>query len=204
MRDLRYYGIGIVILAAGRSTRLGTAKQLLLYKGDTLLNNAIKTACEINEESTIVILPAGRLAKLLEKDIKARTRYNFQYKDGIASSIRCGVKCLNYGRLPIQRIILMTCDQPHVDAAHLAALIAKQEKTGAKIVASLYEGRKGIPALFHRKLFPELISLKGDTGAKHIIEKYEADTAVVPFPLGAIDIDTEEAYQALITATPGK
>lgn len=204
MRNLRYYGIGIVILAAGRSSRLGTPKQLLLYKGDTLLNNAIKTACEINEESTVVVLAAGRQAKLLEKDINVRTQYNFQYKDGIASSIRCGVKYLKYSRRPIQYIILMTCDQPHVDVAHLSALIAKQEETGAKIVASLYEGRKGIPALFERKLFPELLSLEGDTGAKHIIEKYEADTAVVPFPLGAIDIDTEEAYQALITATPGK
>ncbi len=200
MSEHRNYGI--VILAAGSSTRLGTPKQLLLYKGDTLLNNAIKTACEINEESTVVILAAGRQAKLLEKDINVRTQYNFQYKDGIASSIRCGVKYLKYDRRPVQYIILMTCDQPHVDAAHLAALIAKQKETGANIVASLYEGRKGIPALFSRKLFPELLSLTGDTGARHIIEKHNA--SLVPFPLGAIDIDTEEAYQALITATPGK
>lgn len=204
MKDLPYYGIGIVILAAGRSTRLGTPKQLLLYKGDTLLNNAIKTACAINEASTVVILPAGKRAERLEKDINVRTQYNFQYKDGIASSIRCGVKYLKYDRRPVQHIILMTCDQPHVDAAHLSALIAKQRETGAKIVASYYEGRKGVPALFSRKLFPELIALTGDTGAKHIIEKYEAETAIVPFPLGAIDIDTEEAYQALITATPDK
>ena len=186
---------GIVILAAGTSRRLGTPKQFLLYNGDTLLNNAIKTATQVNAGAMVVILGAETAT------LNVPVVHNPEYKEGMASSIRHGVQ---YMRERVENIILMVCDQPHVDAAHLSALIAKHKATGAKIVASYYEDRKGVPALFDQTLFTELLSLSGDTGAKGIIERYVADTAVVPFPLGAIDIDTEEAYQALITAAPGK
>jgi len=185
---------GIVILAAGTSRRLGSPKQFLLYKGDTLLNNAVKTASQVNTGAVAVVLGAER------PTLNVPAIHNPQYAEGMASSIRCGVQ---YMMEQVENIILMVCDQPHVDAAHLLNVIATHKATGAKIVASYYEDRKGVPALFDQTLFPELLSLSGDTGARHIIEKYAADIAAVPFPPGAIDIDTEEAYQALITARPG-
>lgn len=193
---------GIVILAAGTSTRLGIPKQLLQYKGDSLLNNAIKTAIQAETSAIVVVL--GAEAEILQKGIKVATIRNSRFQEGMASSIRSGVQYMMDFEIPIDHIILMVCDQPHVDAAHISALIAKHQATGAKIVASFYEDRKGVPALFDQTLFQELLSLTGDMGARGIIEKHNADTAVVPFPLGAIDIDTDEAYQALITATPDK
>lgn len=200
MKELSKYGI--VILAAGTSRRLGIPKQLLQFRGDSLLNNAIKTASQVKANAVVVVL--GAEAEILQRGIKAATIHNPQFQEGMASSIRCGVQYMMDFEVPIDHIILMVCDQPHVDAAHILALIAKHQATGAKIVASFYEDRKGVPALFDQTLFPELLSLTGDMGARRIIEKYDADTAVVPFPLGAIDIDTDEAYQALITATPDK
>jgi molybdenum cofactor cytidylyltransferase len=70
--------------------------------------------------------------------------------------------------------------------------------SGCPIVTSFYEGRKGVPAYFHKELFSELLQLKGDRGARDIIMKHGNESASVPFPLGAIDIDTPEEYEALI------
>lgn len=180
---------GIVILAAGTSGRLGMPKQLLIYKGDTLLNNAIKAANEAKPAAIVVVLGAEEITGL-----KAPTVLNPQFSEGMASSIRCGVQ---YMMDKADHIILMVCDQPHADAAHISLLIKKQQATGAKIVASFYADRKGVPALFDKTIFPELLALTGDVGARHIIEKYDA--VVVPFPLGVVDIDTDEAYQSFLS-----
>ncbi|AWO02086.1 hypothetical protein DLD77_10455 [Chitinophaga alhagiae] len=184
---------GIVILAAGASTRLGRPKQLLPYKGDTLLNRAIKAAAGVHAAAVAVVL--GAEAELIQSGVTVPVVVNPQYEEGMASSIRCGIQyMITQGA---ERVILMVCDQPHVDAAHLSALLAQQEATGAKIAASYYEGRSGVPALFDKSLFPELLALEGDVGARHVIEKHAAGTVVVPFPAGAVDIDTEQAWQAL-------
>lgn len=183
-----------IILAAGTSSRLGTPKQLLQFNGDSLLNNAIKAAKQANATETVVVL--GAAAEVLKDEIKDKdvtVLLNTQFTEGMASSIRCG---LQYLKDKTDHILLMVCDQPHVNAAHISTLIKKQQVTGAKIVASFYADRKGVPALFDKTIFPELLALHGDTGAKHIIEKY-ADAAVVPFSEGAVDIDTEEAYRDL-------
>lgn len=178
---------GIVILAAGTSARLGMPKQLLPYNGDTLLNHAIKAANATDNAAVVVVLGAERITGL-----EAPTILNPEFSEGMASSIRYGVQ---YMMDKADHIILMVCDQPHVDAAHILSLIEKQKTTGAAIVASYYADRKGVPALFDKSIFPELLALTGDVGARHIIEKHDA--AVVPFPLGVIDIDTDEAYRAL-------
>src|SRR5690606_40376573 len=73
-----------------------------------------------------------------------------------------------------------------------------QQLSGARIVASHYADRKGVPAVFHSSLFPQLLNLKGDTGAKHIIEALEDEVLVVSFPQGAVDVDTEEAYGQIL------
>lgn len=193
----QYPSYGIVILAAGTSSRLGIPKQLLPYKGDSLLNNAIKTAQQVTPSAMVVVL--GAEAESLRKDLDVPTILNPEFREGMASSIRCGIQyMIGHPAEKIENIMLMVCDQPHVDAAHISALIEKQQATGAKIVASFYADRKGVPALFNKAVFQELLALTGDVGARRIIEKYDADTVVVPFPAGVIDIDTDEAYRALI------
>lgn len=193
----QYPSYGLVILAAGASSRLGTPKQLLQYKGDSLLNNAIKAAQRVTPSAMVVVL--GAEAESLKKDLDVPTVLNPEFRDGMASSIRCGVQyMIDHPAEKIENIMLMVCDQPHVDAVHISALIEKQQATGAKIVASFYADRKGVPAIFNKAVFRELLALTGDMGARRIIEKYDADTVVVPFPAGVIDIDTDEAYRALV------
>jgi molybdenum cofactor cytidylyltransferase len=99
--------------------------------------------------------------------------------EGMASSIRAGVARAGAE----SRILITLCDQPRVTAAHLRALIAMD----APIVASGYAGIAGVPAVFAPALIPELLALRGDVGARAVIERHGAH--VIPFEDAAFDVD---------------
>jgi molybdenum cofactor cytidylyltransferase len=189
----------IIILAAGESTRMGRPKQLLPYNGKSLLEHAVDTANDSIAEPVIVVLGAN--ADLLEKEIddkKVHIAINNEWKEGMASSVRCGIKTLEHIAPSTDATVIMVCDQPFVSSVLLDHLISMQKNSGKLIVTSQYEDAIGPPALFHRTIFPELLQLKGDTGAKKIIEQRMNEVATVPFAEGAIDIDTEEQYRAIL------
>lgn len=189
---------GVLLLAAGESKRMGTPKQQLRYQERTLLQHAVSAALEAGVGSTTVVLgsEAAATAKQLA-DISVDTVVNNDYAEGMATSLVCGVRHVMTHHPHVAHLIVMLCDQPYVDAAHLRALINQQRLTAAPITASYYEGRKGVPALFHQSVFPLLLALNGDTGAKHVIESFGDEVAIVPFPLGAVDVDTRDAYNKL-------
>jgi molybdenum cofactor cytidylyltransferase len=91
----------------------------------------------------------------------------------------------------------MVCDQPYVSSELINDLIAKQKETGKTIVACNYGETFGPPALFHKSLFHELMHLKGDVGARKIIQHHSNEVATILFTKGNIDIDTKEDYNAL-------
>jgi molybdenum cofactor cytidylyltransferase len=188
----------VIILAAGQSSRLGQPKQLLKYQSKTLLQHAINTAKQSSAKSTIVVLGSGVEQILNTIDTNGlHIIKNDDWQSGIASSISYGVKSLqNIDPMP-DAVILMTCDQPFVSSDLLNELIAKQKETGKLIIASQYDGTIGIPALFHKSLFEQLTALKGDSGAKKLMEQNRDDVTTVPFPKGGIDIDTLDDYEAL-------
>jgi molybdenum cofactor cytidylyltransferase len=92
----------------------------------------------------------------------------------------------------------MVCDQPFASASLLNDLIAAHEETLKGIIASGYNNTLGTPVLFNKKYFDDLLKLQGAEGAKKIIMKYADDVATVPFPMGAVDIDTIEDYDSLL------
>ncbi|WP_373398503.1 nucleotidyltransferase family protein [Algoriphagus halophilus] len=92
---------------------------------------------------------------------------------------------------PVDQVIIMLCDQPFVDAKLINKLIATQAKTGKGIIASGYSKTFGVPILFGKAYFEELMSLTGDEGAKKIAAVHEDDLEIVPFPKGKTDVDTE-------------
>lgn len=190
---------GIIILAAGSSKRLGMPKQQLIYNGDTLLRNAVKAALEIGTGATVIVTSSKEIDTLSQlNDLDADTVLNEESNEGMSSSIRAGVQFLQQQPF-IRHILIMVCDQPYVDAAHLRRLIDQQQISNAPATASLYAGRKGVPAIFHESLFADLVSLKGDTGAKYLIEQLEEKVATVSFPKGAIDIDIATTYEELVS-----
>ncbi len=188
----------IIILAAGSSRRLGRPKQLLPYNGKSLLEHSVDTANDTDVNPVIVVLGAN--AAQLEKEIDGKKVHiieNKEWKEGMASSIRWGINTVIHIAPSTDAAILMVCDQPYVSAFLLNELIAAQKNTGKLIVTSQYENAFGPPALFYKTIFPELLELKGDEGARKIVEQHSNDIATVLFTQGNIDIDTEADYKAL-------
>lgn len=182
---------GIIILAAGASSRLGQPKQLLPYVDNTLLHHSIQVAIDSMADTVIVVL--GAHAEQIEKEIDSHLTsivVNHNWQEGMASSIKCGINALIETIPQTESAILMLCDQPHVTTTLLNNLITTHHKTGKAIVASSYNNTAGAPALFHKSIFPELLQLNGDVGARAIIKQRSNDVEVIEFPKGNIDIDT--------------
>lgn len=189
----------VIILAAGSSSRLGRPKQLLPYNGKSLLEHAVDTANDSIAEPVIVVLGAN--AEILEKEIiekKVHIEENKEWQEGMASSVRYGITALMRIAPAADAAIIMVCDQPFVSPELLNELIAHQKSTGKLIVTSQYENAVGPPALFYKTIFPELLKLKGDAGARKIIEQRKGDIATVSFMKGSIDIDTEADYKTIL------
>jgi len=191
----------IVLLAAGSSSRLGKPKQLLLCREHTLLQHSIQTALASLAKRVIVVLGAN--ADIIEKGItKENDRLvcitNDQWQEGLASSIRCGLQYLLRQMPEPQNVMFMVCDQPYINTELLDKLVTLQRQTGHSIVASKYAETTGIPAIFSRDLFPELLQLTGDRGARKLIHQQKEDVATVAFPMGDIDIDTMADYESLL------
>ena len=187
---------GIIILAAGSSSRLGKPKQNLVYKSQTLLQRAITTAAASVCKPVIVVLGANEevIKPTIENDT-INIIHNPDWQEGMASSIRLGINALQKIEPKAGSVILTLCDQPFVDTALLDELVKKKSAKG--IVASGYNDTIGAPVLFDAVYFDELLLLKGQEGAKKLLLKYPDEVVTVPFPLGGIDVDTVEDYEKL-------
>jgi len=188
----------IVILAAGTSSRLGSPKQLLFYNGKNLLLHAVDVALETGCQSVFIVL--GAHMELLRNELKEKPLFileNDGWQEGLASSIRCGLENVTKTMQGTDHIIFMLCDQPFVSSSLLLKLIEKRNETGMPVVASSYGDCLGTPALFYKNLFPALMELKGDKGARNIISNNPGKVAVVQFPGGIYDIDTVADYELL-------
>lgn len=163
----------------------------------SLIQHSAEVALAITEK---VIVVTGAYANEVSEELigfPVRLVYNHQYESGIASSICSGVcELINY-HPQIENIILLVCDQPHISVNFLQQLIDKRQETKKPIVACAYQQTIGTPALFHKNYFPSLLELKADVGAKKIMQKHPEDVATIDFPLGFIDIDTEEDFNNL-------
>jgi molybdenum cofactor cytidylyltransferase len=167
-----------VVLAAGGSTRLGQPKQLVVIGGETLLERAVRAAREAGCERIVVVLGAAAEEIRERCDLgDAVVIVNEQWTQGMASSVRAGVAKVE----DADGVILMTCDQPAVTAQHLRALIACGE-----VMASSYAGRRGVPAYFPARLFPALLNLTGDAGARELLR----GAAAAELANGELDVDT--------------
>jgi molybdenum cofactor cytidylyltransferase len=189
--------IGIIILAAGSSSRFGDVKQLSFYQDKTFIRYAVSIAKEV-EKNVIVVLGANaeKVKKEIE-DIDVFTVFNKDWEEGISSSIRLGLSALLKSQPNAEAAIFMVCDQPFVSSSLLNKLVTKHEETKKQIIASAYQGTIGTPVLFGKTFFSALLVLKGEIGAKKIIVQNMDSTVTISFPLGYVDIDTKEDYEDL-------
>jgi molybdenum cofactor cytidylyltransferase len=198
--------VAAVVLAAGGSTRFGKPKQFALFEGETFIRRVVAAAMEAGCAPVVVV--TGDDSAQITSELTRFTvtiAMNPHWQSGLGSSIAVGIRHAMNLAPDVDAVALLTCDQPFVTAAVLTRLIQLRLTSGKPIIASAYAETIGIPALFDRSCFRDLLRLKGDSGAKGIILTRPHDVASFDFPAGHIDIDTAADYAKLdqaLTAHP--
>jgi len=190
---------GIIILAAGNSSRMGKPKQFLNYQGKTFLETVSDEAVKTSYRPIIVVLGAYA-EEILKKHQNPEISYrmNNNWESGMSSSIYAGLSALLEQHQHIDNVIIAVADQVFITSIIFEQLLVQHQLTHKNIVASQYAQTIGTPVLFHKHYFPELLALSGNDGAKSMLKKYKEDAAAIEFELGHIDIDTETDYHHLI------
>ena len=190
--------IAIIILAAGASTRMGTPKQLLPYRGYTLLHHTLESAVASVCNPVVVVLGANAQRIAAEVNLSSvMVVENPDWHLGMGSSIGRGMIAIANCSETIDAAVITVCDQPFLSAEIINHLVAAYHATKKPIVACQYADTLGVPVLFKHTFFSELATLTETVGAKKIIHKYDQQIFKIPFSLGVIDIDTPMDYQQL-------
>ena len=186
----------ILILAAGNSSRLGSPKQLIEFEGQTLIERITETALSISGEVLIVLGGNSELIlpKLERFNNVISTIYNPDWKEGMGTSIHIGVEKLAENS---DLIIILLSDQPFISKVLLQNMLQIYAKTQNSIVSCVYSNTLGVPILFDKSVFPELLKLNGDKGAKSFLHLYKDRISTIDFPEGIVDIDTLEDVENL-------
>lgn len=196
-------GVGIIVLAAGGSTRMGRPKQLLKYNGKTLLGLAIEAALGSVCRPVIVVIGANAQAmQAVIGETGARAICNPGWEEGMASSIRLGLAEMQRETAGEATAVVFTlCDQPFVTSATINRLvdcnIARAPLLAACEFDSDGEITRGVPALFSRALFGELLEVTGAEGAKVVINRHAAEAEFIHAPEAVFDVDTPDDYLSL-------
>jgi molybdenum cofactor cytidylyltransferase len=191
--------VGVVVLAAGSSSRLGQPKQLIKYKGKPLLQNILDHSQVLSFKSKVLIL--GAYAEEINENIDTgefKVIINEQWEEGIASSIREGVRSSWEINPNLENILFLLSDQPFVTSALIKELLDTHKKEGKTITGCRYDKTVGVPVIFNKNMFQELCHLNGDRGAKVLIRKYPDKVAAVSFDLGSVDVDEPDDYTKLL------
>jgi molybdenum cofactor cytidylyltransferase len=194
-------GWGAVVLAAGASRRLGSPKQLLSWHGEPLVRRAARCATDAGLWPVVVVLGArADEVRAVLAGMPVATITNPAFAEGLGGSIRLGLHRMRVCAPEVKGAVFLACDQPLVEPTHLIALVEAARAAGRPIAASSYGGALGVPALFAASMFPELLKLPGDAGARRVIAREPARVAAVAFPGGEIDVDTPDDWKRALSS----
>src|SRR4051794_26263341 len=190
--------VAAVILAAGAATRMGKLKQLLPYRGRTLVQHAVDQALQAQFHPVVVVVGAEsaavRSAIASQKSVVVENSY---WRSGMGSSISAGVSWLQREQTEAAAIAILLADQPLVTAEHLTEMRSRLHQVAADAVAAEYSGTLGVPALFKRSLFMALSQLPATAGARQLLRQTGLKVDPFPLPEAASDIDTPDDYESL-------
>ncbi|MEB3231106.1 MAG: nucleotidyltransferase family protein [Leptolyngbyaceae bacterium] len=193
--------VSLILLAAGASTRMGTAKQLLPYGGRSLLRHAAEVAIASICDGVIVVV--GSQAERMRSELlhlPLQVVENLRWTEGMGSSIQAGLTEAIARQPDLGAVLIMLADQPLLTSSSLNQFVLRYQQTQCPIVAATYGGTLGVPALFDRRLFPDLAHLPAAVGAKSLIKRYATQAETISLPEGAIDIDTPMDYNSLLSS----
>ena len=188
--------IGVVILAAGESKRMGVPKQILPIFGIPMLKYLVDEVLDTEAHPVTVVVGANKtkIVPLLE-NIPIGIIDNPDWQKGMGSSIKMGLVGSYLITIGFDGLIFMTSDMPFVNAEVINKLIkTAREFPDKTIIASKYAGTLGIPVLYKKERFEDILDMKPEHGAKQVFNKYPDEIVPVEFDLGAIDLDTKEDY----------
>jgi molybdenum cofactor cytidylyltransferase len=192
-------GVGIIVLAAGCSRRLGQPKQLLSHQGKSLIRHTVD--CAIASLCDPILVVVGAYADEVRSevgDLAVSVVENPYWSMGLSTSIRVGIQTLQQYKPPLKAAILTLCDQPFLTTQLINQLVNTYQATQNAIVATYYADTLGVPALFTVPVWDKLHELEGDRGAKALIQQWPKEGITsVPFAQGHVDIDTWEDWRSL-------
>ena len=195
--------IGAVILAAGMSSRMGEAKQLLRFGENTLLERVIENVRASRVDEIVLVL--GHEAKTIQERVgvkNLKVALNEAYQQGMGTSLRTGLSKLDPA---IDAALIVLADQPFVRPATLDLLIDQYQRSKAQIMIPVYKGFRGNPVLLDRSVFPEVMALSGDIGCRAIFGDHLDGIVKVPVEdIGILlDLDSKADFERLLNFQPG-
>jgi molybdenum cofactor cytidylyltransferase len=195
--------IAAVLLAAGASTRMGQPKQLLPYQGRSLLRRAAETALAAGCQPVVIVTGALHQPLAAEvADLPVLLAHNDVWEAGLGTSIGVGVRAVEDAAPDAPAVLVLLADQPLITPGLLEQLITGWRQSGLP-VATAYADSVGVPAVFGRLVWPQLLALPAAAGAKPLLTRLGDELAVVAFPAAATDVDTPAQYAALLGEQPG-
>ena len=194
--------ISAVVLAAGRGTRMGRTKQLLPLAGRPLVEHVVSTALGSCVDEVIVVLgyeAEAVRAAIPENEPRLRWVVNQEFASGQASSLMTGVGAASQQS---DAVVVLLGDQPGVTETDVDTVVGLFRSGNHIAARACYEdGMLGHPTVIGRALWPEILNLQGDVGAREVLVRHEADVLMVGINRAAPrDVDTEVDYRSLVDA----
>jgi molybdenum cofactor cytidylyltransferase len=194
--------LAAVILAAGGSSRMGQPKQLLKFRGTSLLRRAIDTAFAVPADQVIVVL--GHAADQLLPEVEttnATIVLNDQWMEGVSTSLRGGLSAVSS---EARGVFIYPADMPLLTAEALRELARRQQVSGRPAAMTEAGGVRGVPVFITRSLFPALMIQEGDVGGAQYLRAHPESVEAVRFddPDLVRDVDRPEDYTRLLELDP--
>ena len=198
-----FVSIIAIVLAAGLSTRMGKPKQTLAIDGKPMLQKVLEIFRKTKVDRAVVVLGAG------EHEVRSRVRFkgemvvfNPKYAEGMSGSLKLGLTAAGPW---VEAMIVALGDQPYLSPATVDKMIRAYRRSGAPVVVPVYNGRRGNPVLFDRSTFADVMSIRGDEGARSVVEKNRRTLLEVPVSDRGVmtDIDTPADYRKATSTLRG-
>ena len=187
--------ISAIVLAAGRSTRMGRNKLILPLDGKPVLQRVLDALKHSKVDETVVVLGGGADEVRRSVDLEGtKVVVNRRYSEGMSASIKAGLARMDRSA---DAAIIVLGDQPFLSAAVVDSLIKAFLTEGAPVVLPVYMGKRRNPVLFARSVFPEIMRIRGDRGAKSVVESHGDNILEVKVEDAgvAMDVDTPSDYE---------
>ena len=185
--------IAVLVLAAGKASRMNSIKQLEKIDNKTLLDITLEKIKSIIPDTIFCVLGAN--SDTIKQGIKTKNIefiINQNFETGLSSSIVSGIQYFIKKKISFDGVFIILADQPAIEISYLKNMLELFEKNNDSIIASNYGNKLGVPAIFSAKNFKDLLLIKGDKGAKEFINQRKAEVLCPQTATNLFDIDTKE------------